>query len=357
MRTMRGMRLVVGVLLAVGLTASTAGAQCAFQQPRKAKQITLSLIPAFVSCSGSCNFCGTGDPLPIPISNTTTGRGVPGCNPPQTFNEHLGSPANGWLWGAKSEGSVSFKAAKNKIVDPMNPPNTADVDIRIKLNDIRYAGGALVNGTGYLRPVSRGTVATRGSGDMTVIDLAFPTFPVQVASGRANVRITANMGFNAEAASLPGCTAIELLALELADENGNPFARPGLFLSEISSTPPPTPTPISTAPTPTPTPRMRCCDAPSGCVDLITGGGVSASAECSEIYEGTLNPDQNSVCDGMAGSCKPTRIGVTECCQFVLSGTPRCIEGPAWVAAYCTSQYNGTNFPGQKCLSDGECEP
>jgi len=38
------------VLLAIGFTVSTAGAQCAFQHPMKAKEVRLSFVQAFVPC-------------------------------------------------------------------------------------------------------------------------------------------------------------------------------------------------------------------------------------------------------------------------------------------------------------------
>ncbi len=349
--------VVSTVLLVVGLTVGTASAQCTFPQPKKAKDVTLALIPAFVSCGGPCNLCGDFEESSS-SPNTSTGISIPGCDPPETFNEDAGSPANGWLWGPKSEGSVSFTAAKNKIAHPSNPINTADVQIRVRLRDVQYAGGAPANGLGYLRPVSRGTTKTRASGTMTVIDAPL-SFPVQVTNGRANVRTSLNVELNNLGTSLPGCTALELLHAEIVDENGNAFARPGLFVANIpepTPTPPatPTPTPTQTGPTPTATPRMRCCEkpGPDGCADLASD--ASPAASCAGVYGGSLETI-GTVCDGATGTCEDMRTAASECCQFLLAGEDKCIEGPSWDATHCTAQFNGTSFSNQVCRLDGTC--
>ena len=63
-------------------------------------------MQAFVACGGA-------EETP----NTTTETGtVPSCYPARTFHENAGSPANGWLWGPKSQGSISLTAGKNKVV-------------------------------------------------------------------------------------------------------------------------------------------------------------------------------------------------------------------------------------------------
>jgi hypothetical protein len=150
---------------------------------------------------------------------------------------------------------------------------------------------------------------------------------------------------------------LELLQLELIDENGHPFARPGLFLTNIPVPTVTPPIPTSTAPTPTPTPRTRCCKAPNdGCVDLVTGS--AGSAECSVTYGGTFDPDQTSVCNGATGHCEAAKTGTTNCCEFVSAGESRCIEGPDWDAPTCAAQYSGgVSTSGEACQLDGTCNP
>src|SRR5690242_14700901 len=126
--SMRGQRKIILVLsivtFATGANARMADAQCAFQQPRKAQQISLSLVPAFVSCNGACNFCVATEPQPVRVPDTANGIGVGGCSTPQTFQQVYDQQAplpNGWVWGPKSEGSVSFKTATSKVLDALNP--------------------------------------------------------------------------------------------------------------------------------------------------------------------------------------------------------------------------------------------
>ena len=209
-----------GILLVVGCAAGTAGAQCAFQHPAKAKEVRLSFVQAFVPCEAP---------------NSMTEMGVQSCESPQTFNELAGSPANGWLWGPNSSGSVSFKVARNKIVDPdFNPsPNTADIRVRINLNGIEDADGP-VDGPATLVPLRRTTFEDRAGGDMTVVDFGVPVFVMSVVGGRARVRTSANVVLNQFGfKGVPGCTSLELLGLELRDENNTLFGVTGIFVPDL----------------------------------------------------------------------------------------------------------------------------
>lgn len=369
--------VVSGVALALGLAVGTAGAQqCGFPQPSKAKDIRLSLVPAFISCAGACNLCGQ-DASQTP--DTETGVHVPGCSSPKTFNEEGGSPSDGWLWGPKSEGSIRFTAARSKILDPLFPLNTADVRISVKLSDVHdgfgLAGTTTSPSNGSLVPVSRGTSLTRINGIMTVVD-APVSFPVAVINGRANVKTSANVALGTiVGATLPGCTVLELLHLEIDDPNLNAFARPGLFLPGLPTstpgavTPTPTPTPTSTAPTPTATPRSRCCQKPisgtfDGCADLKFPTEPDPSAVCAGAYKGTLGV-QGTSCDSDSGICEdPPSGGISNCCQFLNAGQQRCLDGPDWGTSTtnCVDQFNGTPFDNQRCqldpmTGDGTCGP
>jgi hypothetical protein len=210
---------VSAVLLVAGMTA-VASAQCAYQHPRKAQEMKLPLVQAFVPCDAP---------------NALTHIGVLSCKPPQTFNEYAGSPSNGWLWGPNSSGEISFKPMQNRIQSILNPPDSADISVRIDLSGIVDATGP-VNGVGVLYPTRRTTIEDRAADeDMTVVDLSLPAFQVPVANGRARVRTSANVVLNSSGfPGVRGCTALELVSLQLNDENDTPFASPGIFVPKVN---------------------------------------------------------------------------------------------------------------------------
>jgi hypothetical protein len=260
-----------GVLLIAALAAERASAQCAFPHPAKAAQFKVSLVPAFVPCNACLGAaclsgpnagelcatdadcpnggCGNVDVLgyscaaadcPAPAfchgSNASTDIGIASCKTPITFADLPNAPADSWRWGPKSSGTVSFKPIANKLFDPMlNPaPNTADVAIRLALNDVRDDHGVIAQSNGSASPERRTTFEDRAGGDMTVIDLGLPSFYVPVVGGRARVKTTANALLNViPAQGLPGCTVLELVNFTVRDENGAPFARLGLFVPDL----------------------------------------------------------------------------------------------------------------------------
>src|SRR2546427_8359009 len=69
----RHLLVALAAVLAVGISASAARAQCAFQHPKKAGKLQSNLIQAFVSCNNP----GGNQP------NNTTGGGIPSCSPPE----------------------------------------------------------------------------------------------------------------------------------------------------------------------------------------------------------------------------------------------------------------------------------
>jgi hypothetical protein len=239
--------VVSAVLLAIGMTAHRSGAQCVFQHPKSAKEVKLSLVQAFIQCNACVCVGGRdGDSCTVDADcsptgacfcrapNTTTMGGVPSCQPPLTFNEQTGPPANGWTWGPRSSGSVSFRAIANKVGSPLNAiPNTADVAVKIDLRGIEDAVGP-VDGSGAVVATVRFTAEGRTSGDQTVIDVPI-SFSVPVREGRARVRTSFNAFLNSIGQpGLPGCTSLELVQVVLEDENGRALASPGIFLPDIN---------------------------------------------------------------------------------------------------------------------------
>src|SRR6185369_12963337 len=66
----------LAAVLVVGISASSALAQCAFEHPKKAGKFASNFVQAFVSCGNA----GGNSP------NSTTEGGVPSCKPPETFS-------------------------------------------------------------------------------------------------------------------------------------------------------------------------------------------------------------------------------------------------------------------------------
>lgn len=211
--------------LALGFSASVASAQCTYEHPKQAKQIKSSLTQAFVSCGNP----GGNTP------NDTTEGGVPTCSPPETFHEQAGSPTGGWLWDeGKGKGDVQFKAAKNKLVHPNNPPNdTADLAVQLKMGGILNTLGAPAGGSGTLATVARATLEDRVGGPMTVVD--FPAgFPITAVNGKIKLKTSANALLNGIGQpGLPGCSNIEVVSVNVVDPNGNAFANLGTFLPNL----------------------------------------------------------------------------------------------------------------------------
>ncbi len=237
-------------VLALGFTATIASAACNVEHPKKAGQLSSNLVQAFVSCGNP----GGNTP------NSTTEGGVPTCAPPQTFHEQSGSPAGGWLWDeAKGQGKVQFKAAKNKVVSPLNPvPNTADLAVQASMSGVLDENGPAGPSSGTLATVARATLEDRGGvcaggpnagaacstnsqcpgsfcdgTPMTVVD--FPAgFALPMSGGKAKIKTSANVLLNGIGQpGLPGCSTIEVVSVTVTDPNGDTFANIGTFLPDL----------------------------------------------------------------------------------------------------------------------------
>ena len=218
-------------VLALGFSVSMAGAAVApcpvtYQHPVKAAQIKSSLTQAFVSCGLGQAGANT------PNADAEGASVTPTCFPAQTHNEKLGSPNSGWLWGPKGTASITFKAGKNKVVDPLNvDPDAVDLYITVKASDIRDGNGVADGVNGKVSSLSRATIIDRAADQlMTVID--FPTgFAVTVDGGKINKKTSATVILNnLSNQALRRCANVELLATLLLDPNQKPFATLGTFL-------------------------------------------------------------------------------------------------------------------------------
>jgi hypothetical protein len=214
----------VAALSFAGIASAAQPCPVTYQHPAKAAKLTSNLVQAFVSCG---NPGGN-----TPNATTETGT-VPTCFPAQTYNEKAGSPATGWLWGPKSQGTIAFKAGKNNVEDPLNQdPDAVDLYITLKMSDIQNQGGPAEGQPGSVATVARATLIDRANNDlMTVID--FPTgFNFTVgAGGKVNVKNSATQILNALLQpALPRCTQIEVVSVLVKDTPGNFFANMGTFL-------------------------------------------------------------------------------------------------------------------------------
>ena len=113
-----------------------------------------------------------------------------------------------------------------------SPGNCSNLSLSLKCSGVVNADGVTPNNDpGWnLNTVARATFNDNSNGDMTVID--FPAqFPLAPASGgkfsgkfNTNTLLTDLFGAGSE---LPGCTAIQLITVAVADPAGNTFATMG----------------------------------------------------------------------------------------------------------------------------------
>lgn len=223
-RSMRRAAVLGIVLLMLGITTEIAHAQCAFQRPNDplvshTGRVDTRLVQAYVAC-GSCTLCGEISNPP----NIAALAGVPACSSPQTENQLAGNPVNGWLWGSSptSWGRVRLTRA------PSLSCPVKDVRVQLWLRHVVDATGP-ATGTGTLNLMVRATF--NNPPDVTMVD-----FPVAIAFPLAagNTTFQSYLG---PAFALLGqpclpqtCTNLEVLTIEVIDENGNKFARPGIEL-------------------------------------------------------------------------------------------------------------------------------
>lgn len=214
--------------LAIGTAgiASAASTPCAasYVHPAQAKSLKASLVQAFVSCN---NPGGA-----TPNATVNNGGVIPTCFPAESFHQHAGQPALGWVWGPKSSGSLTFKAGKNKVAGPLNTaPDSVDLNITVKISDVHDNTGLADGTSGNGQALSRATLIDRAHDQVeTVID--FPTgFSIPVVNGKINKKTSATVILNhISQPALRACSTIELVSFLIKDPNGNTFANLGTYL-------------------------------------------------------------------------------------------------------------------------------
>jgi hypothetical protein len=200
---------------ALGFYATSASAQCAFDEPAKAKGIKSSMVKAMSSCPG----------VTFASPNSSTMAGVPGCATPVPLSlyqfENL-------------KGACSLKTS-HKVESPCSdgsPSDCSNLTLSVKCGGVLDADGVTPNSqAGWnLNTVARATFNDNANGDMTVID--FPAqFSLPPASGgKLKGKFDTNTllnGLFGPGSALPSCTAIELISVKIADPSGNAFASLG----------------------------------------------------------------------------------------------------------------------------------
>jgi hypothetical protein len=205
---------------------------CGFRHPKTAGKLKASFVPAFYGCGS----------FPGAAPNDMTEGEVPSCSPPQTFNELMAEPPNGWFLDPdRGKGQIIIspkKAPFGAATGPMNPDGqTGDLRVKLKLSEVRDADGP-AEGTGTLRlraritmPDRRGTADPSDDAPMTLVDLTLVEDLV-LSNGSARIDTSFDAMLNAIGhPGLPHCASVEIVAIELVDENGATFAQPGVWLA------------------------------------------------------------------------------------------------------------------------------
>lgn len=207
--------LTITAVAAVGFYASSASAQCSFNEPGKAKGFKTSMVRAMSACPG----------ITFAAPNSSTMAGVPTCAPP--------TPVSAFKFDT-DKGSCSIKTGQ-KLEEPCSDGSgipCANLSLQAKCSGVLNSDGVTPNNDpGWnLNTIARATFDDNVNGDMTVID--FPAqFPLPPAvkgklKGKFNTNDLLN-GLFGPGSALPGCTAIELISIKIADPAGNTFASIG----------------------------------------------------------------------------------------------------------------------------------
>jgi hypothetical protein len=194
--------------------------------------ITTVVLGVFVALHAGAAFGGSMDAsrsnvnkmgqifVPCTAPDTTTDGGIPACSGIQTFNEQAGSPATGWLFTAQSKVQLKMKAGPNKVVDPLNPPDSADLSLQLKMKGVNDVGGPAL-GTGTLALVLRISLVDRVGGPMTLVDQLF-NVGIPVFQGKAKVKTSVNALLNSLGSKgLPTAFSAEIVSAQILDSNGN----------------------------------------------------------------------------------------------------------------------------------------
>jgi hypothetical protein len=207
----------LAAVAALGFYASAASAQCAFDEPAKAKGIKSSMVKAMSSCPG----------ITYASPNTSTMAGVPGCTSP------TGPVPLSLFKFDDQKGKCDIKTT-HKVETPCSDATAScsNLTLSVKCGGVQNADGASPNNDdGWnLNTVARATFDDNANGDMTVIDFPAQFALDQASKGKLKGKFDTNTLLNnlfGAGSALPACTAIELITVKIADPSGNLFATLG----------------------------------------------------------------------------------------------------------------------------------
>ena len=196
----------------LGFIASTASAQCDFNEPFKAKGLKSDMIKAMTPCGGTAG----------QTINTASATGIPACTPPL--------PLSSYNFGVKGKCSVKTTHKYEAPCKWDGSSECSDITLKLKCSDVLDPSDTPAFGSGWsLSTLARATFndSDGGGDDMTIVD--FPAqFPIPDASkGKIKAKLSTNELLDATGGTLPGCSAVELLNMYLLDPNGDIFASMG----------------------------------------------------------------------------------------------------------------------------------
>ena len=207
--------IAIACVAAMGLVTSNADAQCNFDVPAKSKGVKSSMIRSFAGCGNSVTF---GAP------NTATMAGVPGCVPPFAHSSFLFGP----------KGACSVKTSQ-KVETPCSetgtPGSCANAGLSAKCKDITLSDGvtpiSVADGTWKLRTLIRATLDDQLFGDQTVIDFSSALDMDDAKKGGFKGKGDSNgilEGLFGPGSSLPACSSLGILSVDIVDPSGSAFA-------------------------------------------------------------------------------------------------------------------------------------
>lgn len=229
---MKKLTLPLAAIALVGLYASSASAQCAFDIA-PAKGVKGSMVRNFAPCPGTEN----------PTINASTEGGTEACTPVTPVE--LNGNATLYSYGEKGGCSVQTSAKLVSDCSELTDANKVPLGLQAVPCHVTFVKGKCkgILGTDGKTPIgaldtgwslatlSRTSLDDATNGDMTVID-----FPVTFNFGEPKNGSMKLSGSSAEElkdlvgvnnADLPPCTAIEVVDVIIKDPAGLPFARLG----------------------------------------------------------------------------------------------------------------------------------
>jgi len=228
--------LALSAIALVAAYASSASAQCAFNDLAKSKGMKTSMVRVFAGCP-STEHAGI---------NSSTGGGTPSCKP--VVPKQLEGDATTYVFEPYKGGcDVQTKAKLEKDCSTITDANGDPIGlpagpchvtyVKSKCKGIMQADGvtpinANDDGGWSLATLTRSTFNDQTNGDMTVIDFPVTFMYGEPKSGQIKVdsssaEALAQILVDVSGAALPTCSTLQTIKITIKDPNGLPFATMG----------------------------------------------------------------------------------------------------------------------------------